>query len=66
MVHQALSKDKLAGQLSVAERIETPYMILIGKKEAMEQSAIVRDMSTRSQETVPLSKLAQHVKKLGA
>ncbi len=66
MVHQALSKDKLAGQFSVAERIETPYMILIGKKEAMEGSAIVRDMSTRSQETVPLSKLVQYVKKLGA
>lgn len=66
MVHQALSKDKLAGQLSVAERIETPYMILIGKKEAMEKSAIVRDVVTRSQETVPLSQLAQYVKKLGA
>ncbi|TAK58047.1 histidine--tRNA ligase, partial [Patescibacteria group bacterium] len=49
-----------------AERLETPYMILIGKKEAMEESAIVRDMSTRSQETVPLSELAQYVKKLGA
>ncbi len=66
MVHQALSKDKLVGQLSVAERLETPYMILIGKKEAMEESAIVRDMDTRSQETVPLSKLAQYLKKLGA
>ena len=66
MVHQALSKDKLLGQLSGAERLETPYMILIGKKEAMEESAIVRDMDTRSQETVPLSGLAQYLKKLGA
>jgi len=66
MVHQALSKDKLLGQLSVAERLEMPYMILIGKKEAMEGSAIVRNMDTRSQETIPLSGLAHYLKKLGA
>jgi histidyl-tRNA synthetase len=66
MVHQALSKDKLVGQLSGAERLNMPYMILIGKKEAMEESAIVRDMDTRSQETIPLSQLAQYLKKLGA
>ncbi len=66
MVHQALSKDKLTAQLSVAERLKIPHMILIGKKEAMEESAIVRDMNTRSQETVPISELVRYVRRLGA
>ena len=36
----------------------------MGKKEAMDKSAIVRHIDTYSQETVPLDKLIDYMKKV--
>ncbi len=63
-VHQSLSKDKLSLQLSVAENMRIPYIIMMGQKEAMEESVVVRNMTTRVQETVELRMLVPHLKKL--
>ena len=61
---QALSKDSLGAQLGMAEKSGAPYTIIFGQKEAIEQSVIVRNMSTRSQETVKQNKLADYMKNL--
>ncbi|MES2470739.1 MAG: His/Gly/Thr/Pro-type tRNA ligase C-terminal domain-containing protein [Patescibacteria group bacterium] len=63
-VHQALSKDKLGAQVTNAEKFNTPYTIIMGKKEAMEQSVILRETLTRSQQTVYIKDLPTHMKKL--
>lgn len=63
-VHQSLSKDKLLAQISNAERMQVPYTILVGKKEAMEGTAIVRDMETRSQEIIPVELLVNYMRKV--
>ena len=63
-VLQALSKDSLGTQLSIAEKTGIPYVIIFGQKEAIESSVIVRDMNTRSQETVKIDKLLEYLKKL--
>lgn len=62
-VYQALPKDKLGAQVSMAEKNQTPYTIIIGKKEAMEGTAIVRETVTRSQESVRIEDLATYLKK---
>ncbi len=61
---QALSKDGLSVQLRQAEKLEIPYVIIFGQKEALEESVIVRNMRTRSQETIKVKKLQEHLKKL--
>ncbi len=61
---QSLSKDSLGAQLGVAEKLEIPYTVLFGQKEAIEKSVIVRDMKNHSQETVKLEKLAEYLKSL--
>ena len=61
-VLQALPKDRMSAQIMVAEKMSIPYTIIIGQKEALEGSAIVRDMKTRSQETIPLPKLPEYLK----
>ena len=61
---QSLSRDKLSSQLAIAEELKIPYTIIMGQKEAMENSVIVRSMATRSQETVPWEKLPEYLKKL--
>ncbi|MEX2052324.1 MAG: histidine--tRNA ligase [Candidatus Paceibacterota bacterium] len=61
---QSLSKDSLGSQLAIAEKLNIPYALIFGVKEALEDSVIVRDMASRSQETVKLSKLLEYLKEL--
>lgn len=63
-LHQALNRDKLASQMSSAENLKIPYSIILGQREALENSVIVRNTETRAQETVPIARLAEYVKKL--
>ncbi|HEY4477890.1 MAG TPA: His/Gly/Thr/Pro-type tRNA ligase C-terminal domain-containing protein, partial [Candidatus Paceibacterota bacterium] len=61
---QSLSKDSLGAQLAIAERLQIPYTMIFGTKEAIDGTVIVRNMSNRSQETVKLSKLLEYLKEL--
>ncbi len=61
---QSLSKDSLGAQLAVAEKSGAPYVIIFGQMEAVQNNVIVRDMETRSQETVPLAELGTYIKHL--
>jgi len=63
-ITQSLSKDSLAAQLGQAEKLEVPYTIIFGQKEAMDQTVLVRNMKNRSQETVKIEKLSEHLKTL--
>ena len=63
-VHQALSKDKLTGQIAAAEKMGIPYVIIMGQKEALEGTVVVRHMMSRSQETVKVENLVKYLKKL--
>ncbi len=63
-IAQSLSKDSLGAQLAVAEKSGVPYVIIFGQMEAVKNCVIVRDMETRSQETVPLAELSAYIKQL--
>ncbi len=63
-VHQNLSKDSLGSQLSAAEKMNIPYAIIFGQKEAMDKTVIVRDMKKHEQEIVKIEKLCDYIKKL--
>jgi histidyl-tRNA synthetase len=63
-IAQSLSKDSLGSQLGNAERANIPYALIFGQKEALDNSVIVRDMASRSQDTVKLSKLLEYLKEL--
>lgn len=61
-VLHSLNKDSLSVQLAIAERQEIPYALIFGQKEALEGTAIVRNMKTRAQETMKIEKLAEYLK----
>ena len=63
-VYHSITKDKITGQLSGAEYMRASHVLLVGQKEAMEGTCIVRNITNREQETVPLQKLAEFLKKL--
>lgn len=60
----SLIKDTLTNQLIHAEQCAVPYIILMGKKESMEHTVLVRATRNCSQETISLEELPRHLKKL--
>lgn len=63
-VQHSLSKDSLSAQLSLAEKLGVPFTIILGQKEALDGTVIVRNMDTRSQDTIKVGKLAEYLKKI--
>lgn len=63
MIH-SMSKDSLSAQLGIAERMEVPYTLILGQKEALDGTVIVRNMDTRSQDTIKIEHLAEYLKKI--
>lgn len=62
-VYQFLASDSLGGQLERARAHGVPYAVILGQKEYVEHTAIIRDMRSSSQESVPLSGLIAHLRK---
>jgi histidyl-tRNA synthetase len=59
--YQALGSDTFDAQLSMAERMKMPYLVILGQKEALEGTVIVRDMGTRAQETIYQDALPEYL-----
>lgn len=63
-ITQSLSRDMLGGQIALAEKLKLPYTLIMGKKESLENTIMVRDMNTRSQEIIPNDNLSEYLKKI--
>ncbi len=63
-LYLSLSKDRLGAQVSMIEKQHIPFSIIMGKKEALEKTVIVRNTETYAQETVSLCELTDYMKKL--
>lgn len=63
-INHSLGRDKLSGQMATAERLKVPYILIMGKMEAMNNTIMIRDVATRAQETVNISDLSAYLKKL--
>ena len=63
-INHALGRDKLGGQMATAERLKVPYILIMGKMEAMNDTIMIRDVATRSQATIKIADLADYLKKL--
>ncbi len=60
----SLAKDRLGAQVSSVEKHHTPYVIVMGKKEAVDRTVIVRKNDTHSQEIVSIDNLPKYMKKI--
>lgn len=56
------SRDSLKAQLKLADRAGTPWAVIMGQKEALDETVIIRDMRSGEQEVVPLNKLVFSLK----
>jgi histidyl-tRNA synthetase len=63
-LYHFLGKDKIIPQLMHSESLKVPYLLVLGQKEAIDNTVTVRNVSTRAQETVKMSDLPAYLKKI--
>ena len=59
---QNIGIESLTEQLYLAERRESPYLLIMGRKEALEGSAILRNRQTNEETILPLAGLIKCLK----
>ena len=62
-VNESFGKDSLKSQLRVADKDRAHFAMILGQKEVFEGSIIIRDMQTGTQESVPLERAVEEIKK---
>lgn len=63
-VKHKIYRDKLSPQLLLAKKYKVDYLITIGHKEALDQTAIIRDSQGKSQKIISLSEITSYLKTL--
>ena len=59
----SLSKDAIKAQMEMANKRGAKWAIIVGQKEVLDGTAIIRDMDAGTQETVDSNKIVQEVRK---
>lgn len=62
-VRHNLASDSLSTQLRDAEARGVRYTVIIGQKEFVDQTVILRDMKERNQENIPVDTIVKKLKK---
>lgn len=62
MAKTSLGRDSVKSQLRIANRLGIKYTLIIGQKEALDGSVILREMDSGVQETIPVNKIIDVVK----
>ena len=62
-VSEALSRESLSAQLKMANKEGLKVAVILGQKEVFEESIIVRDLEGSTQESVPMKKMVEEIKK---
>lgn len=62
-LQESLGRDSIKSQLRLADKVGAEYTLILGQKEALDETIIIREMDSGSQETIPIDKIIPHVKK---
>ena len=60
----AIGKSSMKGQMSLADRLNARYSLILGAVEVREKTIILRDMVKGSQETIPIEGIVEKVAEL--
>ncbi|KKW17799.1 MAG: histidyl-tRNA synthetase [Parcubacteria group bacterium GW2011_GWB1_50_9] len=62
-IYQGLLHERIGDQMALAHQHAVPYILIMGHKEAVEETMLVRETATNSQEAVPLTELTNYLKR---
>lgn len=60
---ESLGRDSIRSQLKIADRLGAEFALILGQKEALDGTVIIREMLSGIQETVPQSKLVETLRR---
>ncbi|MEA2113043.1 MAG: histidine--tRNA ligase [Patescibacteria group bacterium] len=59
----SFNRDKMTSQLKIANKLKARFALILGQKEALDETIIIRDMISGTQETVPIEKIVKILKR---
>jgi len=62
-VKESLHKDSIKSQLRLAENLDVKFSVILGQKEVLDKTVLIRDMQSGMQEIINLDKLIDELKK---
>ena len=62
-IASSFSRDTIKAQLKTADKLEVRFALILGQKEVLDETIIIRDMKTGRQETVKLDKVIKEIQK---
>jgi len=62
-VAESFGRDSIKAQLKIADRLQADFVLILGQREALDDTIILRDMKTGAQEIIPLPKIFDEIKK---
>ncbi len=62
-IHHSLTYERLGDQMIAANALRVPVILILGHKEAMENTILVRTVASNSQEAVPLADLPGYLRR---
>lgn len=62
-IRSSLGRDSIKSQLRIAHRLGVKFALIFGQKEALDGTVILREMDTGIQETIPVERIVDEVKK---
>lgn len=62
-VHHGLYHERIGEQMAAARRRAMPYILIMGHKEAVENTILVREVATNSQDAIPLPELSGYLRR---
>jgi histidyl-tRNA synthetase len=52
----------MGSQLGIAEKMKIPFVLIMGQKEAIDNTVMIRNLRSRSQLTIAVIDLPAHIK----
>jgi histidyl-tRNA synthetase len=62
-VAESLGRDSLRTQLARADKLEVEYTLILGQREVLDNTVVIRKMETGEQQIVKLDKVVEEIKK---
>jgi len=62
-VHQSLMNERLGDQMEHARKKKVSHLLIMGHKEALEGTVLVREVATNAQESVPVVELPSYLRR---
>jgi len=63
LIGESFGRDSLKAQMARAHKLGARYTLILGQKEALEGTIIVRDMASGKQDTIKLEKVVKEIEK---